>query len=156
MIGNLNKSEIEDLLKNQILCRIGCHADNTTYVVPMSYAYDGTYLYGHTTEGMKTEWMRKNPAVCVEVDDTKDMANWKSVIAWGNFEELTDSKERTNALQHLLERVMPILHSTKAHLSEEWPFSPENPDTIKGIVFRIRLENITGRYEQNISTSFFA
>ena len=32
--------------------------------------------------------MRENPWVCVEVDHMDNLANWRSVIAWGRFEEL--------------------------------------------------------------------
>ena len=155
MIGKLNHIEIEAVLNSNILGRIGCHADNTTYVVPISYAYDGTYMYGHSNEGMKLEIMRKNPTVCFEVDETKDLANWKSVIAWGDYEELTDPTERKKALQILIDKVIPVLRNSKVHNSDEWPFSPDNLDTIEGVVFRIRLQNKTGRYEQNMATSFF-
>lgn len=32
--------------------------------------------------------MRANPEVCSQVDEIDDMANWRSVIAWGRYEEL--------------------------------------------------------------------
>ena len=44
MFGTLNTEEIETLLHNQIIGRIGCQFDNTTYVVPISYAYDGEFI----------------------------------------------------------------------------------------------------------------
>ena len=83
MFGKLNNEEIEGLIQSQLIGRIGCHADDVTYVVPISYAYDGTYLYGHTYEGMKVDMMRKNPKICFEVDSTRNLANWQSVIGWG-------------------------------------------------------------------------
>lgn len=42
----------------------------------------------------KIEMMRKNPKVCFEVDDIKNIFSWKSVIAWGTFEEITDIAEQ--------------------------------------------------------------
>ncbi len=39
MFGELNPEEIEQLLSAQLVGRIGCHADGTTYVVPVSYGY---------------------------------------------------------------------------------------------------------------------
>ncbi|HRN58380.1 MAG TPA: pyridoxamine 5'-phosphate oxidase family protein, partial [Agriterribacter sp.] len=53
MFGILSADDIEILLQQQLVGRIGCHAKNVTYVVPVSYAYDGAYIYGHTFEGMK-------------------------------------------------------------------------------------------------------
>jgi hypothetical protein len=51
MFGVLNDNEIEQLIHEQFIGRIGCHADDITYVVPISYAYDGEYIYGRTYEG---------------------------------------------------------------------------------------------------------
>src|SRR5215204_7126447 len=117
MLGVMDIIEIEDVLQRQVVGRIGCHANDITYVVPISYAYDGTYIYGHTREGMKVDLMRINPAVCFQVDDMKDMANWKSVIAWGDFEEVRDNAGRDKALQYLTDRILPIISSVTTHLS---------------------------------------
>ncbi len=53
MLGKLRDSQIDTLLISQIIGRLGCRADNHTYVVPVTYAYDGEYVYGHTQEGKK-------------------------------------------------------------------------------------------------------
>jgi nitroimidazol reductase NimA-like FMN-containing flavoprotein (pyridoxamine 5'-phosphate oxidase superfamily) len=50
------------------------------------------------------ELMRGNPEICFQVDEMKDMSRWKSVIAWGKFEELNDRDEKNKALQLLLAR----------------------------------------------------
>jgi nitroimidazol reductase NimA-like FMN-containing flavoprotein (pyridoxamine 5'-phosphate oxidase superfamily) len=147
MIELLSESEIEELLKHEIVGRIGCHYEDAIYVVPISYAYDGNYVYAHTYEGMKTDMMRKNPAVCFEVDNLKDMANWQSVIAWGTYEEL-QGVERSQALRTLLNRPLPIVSSITTHLGENWPFSSESVEKIDGIVFRINLTKKTGRCER--------
>jgi len=153
MFGELNQEQIEELIRHQVIMRIGCHADGLTYVFPMSYAYDGKYIYGRALEGLKTQMMRKSPAVCVEVENMQDMANWKSVIAWGNYEELKTSKERNEALLKLHQRILPLVSSEMTVLSKEWPFSPEDPNAIRGLVFRICLEKKTGRFEMNNATS---
>lgn len=149
MFGVLNESEIEDVLHNSVVGRIGCHADAVTYVVPVSYAYDGTNVYVHTLEGMKLSIMRKNPNVCFQADSMPTMANWKSVIAWGEFEELTDEGARALAVKKLLARRLPLASSETTHLSQTWPFTPEDLTDIKGIVFRIRLTRKTGRFEKD-------
>ncbi len=156
MFGELNQKEIEEVLHRQVIGRVGCHADNLTYIVPISYAYDGQYIYGLTQEGMKIEMMRKNRSVCFEVDTLQNMANWQSVISWGEFEELTNETERHNALRKLHERILPIVSSATTKLSSEWPFAPTNINTIKGVVFRLRLIKKTGRFENNTVPSFLA
>jgi len=151
MIGKLTSEEIEDLLHKQVVGRIGCHDKDVLYVVPISYAYDGNNIYGHTYKGKKLEIMRKNPKVCFQIDEMKDMANWKSVIAWGNFEELVDEKEINKAFVILLKRRLPIISSSTTHLGEVWPFSGENGNELKkipGIVFRVSIQKKTGKFER--------
>jgi nitroimidazol reductase NimA-like FMN-containing flavoprotein (pyridoxamine 5'-phosphate oxidase superfamily) len=149
MLGKLPASEIETLLKQQVVGRIGCHADALTYVVPISYAYDGVYIYGRTLEGMKVNMMRKNPEVCFQVDDMKNMANWKSVIAWGVFEELHEKEARDQALHNLVNRTLPFNSSETTHLTPQWPFPVSDLSSIEGIVFRILVKEKTGRFENN-------
>jgi nitroimidazol reductase NimA-like FMN-containing flavoprotein (pyridoxamine 5'-phosphate oxidase superfamily) len=156
MLGKLNDIEKEEILKRQIVGRIGCHAAGVTYVVPVSYAYDGKDIYVHTYEGMKLEMMRVNPHVCFETDVLKDMANWQSVITWGEFEELTEPTERNKALQILLNRKLPLLSSITTHLSKDWPFSPDDLNKIEGTVFRIALKEKHGRFESSAASPLFA
>ena len=156
MFGTLKNNEIEELLHQQFIGRIGCHAEGITYVVPVSYAYDGEYIYGHTFEGMKVKMMRKNPKVCFQVDDMHNMANWQSVIAWGNYEELPQGTERDHAVNVLMSRVLPMVHSETMQLSAQWPFPTTNPEAIDGIIFRIQLTKKTGRFEKTSSGFFFA
>lgn len=152
MLGVLDRNEIEEVLTKQLVGRIGCHARDTTYIVPVSYAYDGKYIYGHTGEGMKIEFMRINPAVCFEVEEIKDMANWKSVVSWGQFEELNDHEERKKGLHALANRLLPLISSETTHLTPHWPFQSNDIHTIKGIVFRIELHTKSGRFENNSVT----
>ena len=156
MFGELNQSQIEEVLHEQVVGRIGCHSEEMTYIVPISYAYENNYVYAHTLEGMKTKIMRKNKNVCFEVDSMHNMGKWQSVIAWGVYEEITNETERYNALQILHRRILPVVSSVTAKLSPEWPFSPVDINTIKGIVFRIRLDKKTGRFENNSVPSFLA
>jgi nitroimidazol reductase NimA-like FMN-containing flavoprotein (pyridoxamine 5'-phosphate oxidase superfamily) len=156
MFGKLNVIEIEELISHQFVGRIGCHADGITYVVPVSYAYDGDYIYGRTFEGMKLDIMRKNPRVCFEVDNTQNLANWQSVIAWGEFEEIKEGRERSNCLQKLQQRVFAIINSETMHISPQWPFPTDNLDAVEGIVYRIRLTEKTGRFEKSADEFFYA
>ena len=147
MFGDLGEDTIETILQNQIFGHLGCHVNRTTYVVPISYAYENGSIYVHTEEGMKINMMRQNPNVCFEVFQMENMGNWQSVIAWGIYQELTDSEERTAGLKLLLQRKLPMISSKTVQLTKEWPLIPENLNSIGGIVFRINLNIKTGRYE---------
>ena len=149
MLGILQNTEIEEVLKSGLVGRIGCHADGETYIVPISYGYDGQYLYCHTHEGKKTAMMRKNPQICFQVDEMKDMANWKSVLVQGSYEEIKNVDDRNMAMQTLLNRYLPIISSVTTHLGKHWPFQPNDTAEIDGVVFRIAIAEKTGRFENS-------
>jgi len=148
MFGHLGEDAIETILRHQIIGHIACHANDTTYVVPISYAYEDGYVYAHSEEGMKINMMRQNPKICFEVYRMENMGNWQCVVGWGSYEEIADSAEREAALKILLKRDLPIIASKTVQLTTEWPFLPDNLNSITGIVFRIKLTEKTGRYER--------
>ena len=154
MFGNLKTEEIEEVLLSQLIGRIGCNAYNTTYVVPISYAYDGEYVYCHTYEGLKIIMMRANPNICFEVDTMDDMANWRSVITWGIFEELTNAEDQKKAIQILNSRKLSGTVSETLQLSPQWPFPPDSVEEVNGIMFRIKLYEKTGRFEKSEAHHF--
>lgn len=157
MFGELTAPEIEELLTQQLVGRIGCYADGITYVVPVSYVYDGVYIYVHTQEGMKMAIMHKNPQVCFQADNTKNLSCWQSVIAWGEFEELVGERQKKEALKKLSSRRLPILSSETMHITPEWPFSSDDSqEMIGGIFFRLKLTKKTGRFEKIAGEEFFA
>jgi len=143
MLGQLTSAQIEDLLRHEVVARIGCISDGRVYVVPVTYVYDGTYVWGHSMDGAKLRAMRAHPDVCVEVEQVDDMSNWRSVIAWGTFEDCRGADWDTG-MALLVERIMPLL---------KFPPHQPPPDLSglrKGSVYRIRLGEGTGRFEEVI------
>jgi nitroimidazol reductase NimA-like FMN-containing flavoprotein (pyridoxamine 5'-phosphate oxidase superfamily) len=63
MLGTLNARQIGRVLRSEVVSHLGCYADGKLYVTPISYVYDGEYLYGHAVEGMKLRMMRAHPQV---------------------------------------------------------------------------------------------
>ena len=142
MEQDLNEQQIDQVLYNNIIGHLGCHADSMTYVIPICYAYDGTCIYGRTYEGLKIQLLRKELTVCFQVDNIVSMVKWKSVIGWGVFEELTDNHERERAIGILKDRIVAVVKNTDLLESRYWPFS--TPDS-EGIIFCIHLNKRTGR-----------
>ncbi len=151
MLGELDRDQIEQVLRSEVVGRIGCHDAGRPYVVPITYAYDGHAIYGHSTEGEKLHMMRANPFVCFEVEQLEDLANWRSVIAWGEFEEL-DGEEAERALQLIVNRLRPLIASTTAHPGIEQASRPERhghePGSRSAVFYRILLQQKTGRFEK--------
>lgn len=149
MLGELNKEQIETLLNTETIARVGCYADGKIYVVPVSYAYNDGYLYAHSKDGLKVQMMRKNPEVCIEIDTMQNMANWQSVIAWGEFEELKDKESQMKSMKLLMDRLKPLMASETAQPSHGL-ISPHQHDVkgFKAVAFRIKLGEKTGRFEK--------
>src|SRR5665811_1020768 len=94
MLGKLTDKQIEHVLHRQSIGRIGCYAEDRIYIVPVTYVFHKGYIYAHSKEGLKVQMMRKNPHVCFQVDALENMANWQSVIIWGEYEELRGENEQ--------------------------------------------------------------
>ncbi|GHN02679.1 hypothetical protein WSM22_41680 [Cytophagales bacterium WSM2-2] len=150
MIGELTNNQIDQVLHSQAVGRIACYTNDKPYIVPVTYAFDGEYLYLHSREGMKIKMMRKNPVVCFEVDIIENMANWRSVIIWGRYEELKKETDRQRAAKILKERVLPL--QTSETVSR--PAEGTNPPLVvekkqRAIIYRIRITEKTGRFEKS-------
>lgn len=146
MFDTLSNEQIDGVIESNLVGHLGCHSDGRTYVVPISYAYDGKYLYARSQEGLKLDMMRKNPQVCFQIDQMDNMADWKSVIIWGTFEEL-EGELRNKALNMLIARKLPGLASKTVKFSPDWPFAATDLKDIDGIVYRIFIQEKTGRME---------
>ncbi len=139
MSREMTPAEIDQLLGDEVIVRVGCHAEGRTYVVPLTCVYDGESLFGHCGDGMKNRMMRSNPEVCVEVEQIETPAIWKTVIAWGRYEEL-QGDEAVAAMERLLERLTPTLPPS-------FQLPPAGVLAREGIAYRIRLSEKTGRAE---------
>jgi len=150
MLGSLTDSQMEDLLKQQVTGRIACYADGETYIVPVNYVYRAPYIYSHTRKGKKIEMMRRNPKVCFGVDNIQNVFRWKSVLAWGEFEEISDIQEKERVMQALIHRIMPFANNPSDHPSHG--IAERDSDigaSVEIVVYKIRIDRMTGRFEQN-------
>lgn len=148
MLRELHEEQMEDLLKNQVVGRIGCHSADTIYVVPVNYIYKEGVIYCHSAKGLKIDLMRANPKVCFEVENIIDMTRWQSVIAWGRFEEITALNEQEEVLQQLVNKVSPYIADDS--VTREHGFVDEESDigtTVELIIYKIIVSRKTGRFE---------
>lgn len=148
MLGQLNEQQMNNLLASQVVGRLACTDSEQPYLVPVTYAFDGNYIYGQTNEGLKLGLLRKNPNVCFEVDTMTNMANWQSVIVRGTFEELKE-KDADNARTILKNRVFPMMTSATID-GEQHEVETELDDSnrIKRVMYRIVINEKTGRFEK--------
>ncbi|MEK6481884.1 pyridoxamine 5'-phosphate oxidase family protein [Catalinimonas sp. 4WD22] len=149
MTGQLTNNQIDTLLISNLSGRLGCCADGIPYVVPIAYAYHQSYIYSHTREGTKVEMMRRNPNVCFEVDQIDNLANWRSVIVQGTFEEL-QGEEAEEAMQILKNRLTPFQISVYSLFL--WDIQTKRLSTkpqSAEVIFRIKITEKSGRFEKS-------
>lgn len=141
-IHEMTDAECRQVLESATIGRIACARDNQPYVVPINFAFDGGYIYGFTTVGQKVEWMRSNPLVCFEVDQISHHNEWFSIVIFGRYEELPDTRKcqcaRVHAHQLLQKRAM---WWEPAYLSQE---HRDQPHSLIPVFFRIQIEKMTG------------
>lgn len=148
MLGELNDIQINNVLSSQVVGRLACTDGKQPYIVPVTYTYDGDYIYGQTNEGTKLRMLRKNPNVCFEVNIMTDMRNWQSVIVYGKFEELKDDKAN-KAKEILFGRVLSLMTSSTVHSQGHKETGKIDDSTrIKHVMYRIKIKKITGRFEK--------
>jgi len=133
VIEELSPAEVDALLRDAVVGRVGCHVDGLTYVVPVIYAYDGEAIWVVTVEGQKTRMMRANPHVCFEVDEYAGPGSWRSVIVQGAYEEL-DGDGLAQATTLLSERFAGRGSGRRPSTGGRTP-----------VAFRIRVAEVTGR-----------
>ncbi|HKQ77578.1 MAG TPA: pyridoxamine 5'-phosphate oxidase family protein [Blastocatellia bacterium] len=137
-IGRLKDADSLAILREGSLGRLGCISEGWPYVVPVNYYFDGKDIYSHSLPGKKISALRANPRVCLQVDEIKDSYNWRSVIAYGTFEEVTAEETR--------EKVLTKLYSRLPHMT---PVESKLVEGLKEtIVFRIKVDEITGVGEE--------
>lgn len=127
----LDDDEIDAVLRRAIVGRIACcaHDGERPYLVPIPFGYDGESVYSISGPGRKLDIMRTHPDVAFEVDEVEAEDRWRSVVADGEFEELTEPDARRRAIE---------IVAPKSGVAS---VSPE------AIVYRIHLRRTSGRFE---------
>ena len=140
---------ISHIIKNCQVCRLGLAKDNTPYVIPVSFGYDGGAIYFHTAkEGKKIDYIEANNAVCFEfehgvqlVPHESDPCKWtfsfQSVIGYGRIHELVDKSEKIEGLDQIMEQ----------YSGQKWVFSEKMLNSIR--VWRIMIEAISGKQSRD-------
>jgi nitroimidazol reductase NimA-like FMN-containing flavoprotein (pyridoxamine 5'-phosphate oxidase superfamily) len=147
MKGELNVQQMEELLCNQEVGRIGCSINGRVNIIPVTYAYDGDLVYWIAPEELNMDALRQSPDICFEVELMPDLGNWKYVLAWGSFRELVGSKERDQALKCLARNHHADISGLATKVSPEWPFVSTGPGVTSDCVHAIKLRQKSGGYE---------
>jgi nitroimidazol reductase NimA-like FMN-containing flavoprotein (pyridoxamine 5'-phosphate oxidase superfamily) len=143
----MGKHEIDDLIERQTICRIAFKGESYPYIAPFQYATIGGTLYFHFTNyGEKMRMLETDRRVCVEIEEYEpDMSKYRFVALRGELKVVTDSQERAEAINRLMNQGRRKL--SKALLAahgfdkgEDWSsLDPKKPLVI------VKLEEATDR-----------
>ncbi len=135
---HLPLGEAQDILSQGHVGHLGCVTERGPYVVPVSYVYHDGNIYIHSTLGKKIQALRQNSQTCIQVQEVKNGFTWRSVIAFGTYQEITDPEARLWFMRRILTR-FPYLT----------PVEDMSTSSSKEVViFRILVEEITGVSEE--------
>ncbi len=139
-----DRAAINSIIARADVCRLALSHDNSPYLVPLCFGYDGTSLYFHSAKaGRKIDILRQNPEVCFEMavdcEPVKgpQSCDWTmrfmSVIGFGRVSFIDDNEEKKKALSAIC-----------AQYSDS-PLTGDTKKIEKTLVFRVDITDMSGK-----------
>jgi Predicted flavin-nucleotide-binding protein len=146
-IKELGRSVCEMILGRNHVGRLAFSFENHVDIEPINYVYKDGWIYGRTSHGTKTDTIGLNKWVAFEVDEIDEALKWRSVVVKGPFYVMS----QVNAPEHdptdtsLTED--PSFAQGVALLRSVVPetFDTSDPTPFRNTIFRIHLDEVTGR-----------
>lgn len=142
-----SKEEIESVIRESLVCRLGMADENGPYIVPLSFGYaDGCLFFHSAKEGRKLNILRKNNKVCFEVDMVGEIVrgdkacDWgmkfKSVIGFGNAFIVEDVELKKAALDVIM----------RHYSAGSFEYDEKKLDST--VVIKVEIESMTGKKKE--------
>ena len=139
--------ELESVLREAAVCRMGLCDEGKPYVVPMNYGYrDGSVFLHSAAEGRKIDILRRNPNVCLEFEKDVELVpaeaacsfsmKYRSVIASGKVVFLEGTEEKSFGLNAIMLQ----------YTGREFVFPPQAMEKI--VVLRVDLAECSGKHNR--------
>jgi uncharacterized protein len=140
--------EIESIIKESDVCRIGLADGNIPYIVTMNFGYSGgkeKYFFFHCAkEGRKLDMIRKNNYVCFELDTGHGLKagkqacdfsmGYRSVVGFGNISIVVDEKEKITGLKQIM-----------AHYTDRKDLTFRPGSISSTTVLKLNIKEMTGK-----------
>ena len=143
LVHELTADQCREVLGRTNLGRLACARDNQPHIVPIYFSFDleENCLYSFSTVGRKIEWMRKNPKVCVELEEIADQFHWTTVLVTGRYAEIRHA-EQDGAVR---DRAQALFQQR-----QEWWLPATAPlasgaERDRAVFYRIQIDRLTGR-----------
>ena len=144
-----DKSEIEAIICQSLVCRLAMADGDRPYVVPLCFGYKDNTLYFHSAgEGQKIQILKRNNRICFEFDGNlevragKGACDWgmqyRSVIGFGSASFIEDDDEKRRALDVIMAQYA------------DGPFEYSEKNFKKALVIKVEIESMTGKKSKEI------
>lgn len=116
-----DNGQIEGIIKQAKVCRLGLSDNGQPYVVPLHFGYEPPCLYFHgANTGRKLDILAANPRVCFEFDELEKInkhalvcrwgASYTSIIGEGTARLLIDPEEKIKGLNCIMAQYSSRIH----------------------------------------------
>lgn len=142
----LQKKECIALLNNNYIGHLAYIENGKPFTVPITYYFDQKKsILAYAPEGHKIEAMRKNSAVCLQVEQINNVKNWISVLVHGEFEEINGSEAKF-LLNEFADGVISIINKNE-NLNPQFISDFTSDVYVNGItvVYRINITELEGK-----------
>lgn len=134
----LARDEIEAMIGRNNVGRIAFAFHDRVDIEPIHYIYERGWLYGRTSEGEKLSTLAHNQWVAFEIDEIKDIFDWRSIVIHGSFWIIhprgsPHAEELWAKAANLVGEIVP------GSLTES------DPVGFRHILFRVAISDVRGR-----------
>jgi uncharacterized protein len=116
--GVYDRAQVHAILDEGFLCHVGFEVDGQPYVIPTGYARSGDRLYIHGSAASRMlRTLGQGVQVCVTVTLVDGLVlarsafhhsmNYRSVVVFGQARVVDDPEEKTAALAHFTNHIVP-------------------------------------------------
>ena len=144
-ILEMRDAEVHELLKRVGYGHLACSRDDQPYVVPINFVFDGDEIFIYTTAGLKTDVIKSNPKICLQVEELHpDEGAWRSAVVMGEAYEIVDRSEREKAVELVRASNPSLLPALAIKWSNDW--MKKNVE----VVYRVKILSLAGRFTSDI------
>ena len=99
----MKDNEVEQLVREQFLCRIAFRGNQQPYIAPFQYVVIEGNLYFHFTDyGKKMSFFKQETPVCVEIERyTPNLSEYQFVVISGKLRLVENREEREMAIKKM-------------------------------------------------------
>jgi nitroimidazol reductase NimA-like FMN-containing flavoprotein (pyridoxamine 5'-phosphate oxidase superfamily) len=135
---SLDRAAIEALLVRHHVARLAYSRRDRVDIEPLHYVYADGWVYLRTQPGTKLATLAHNPWVALEVDETRGLFDWDSVVVRGRLSLLEDGPHgeghrRYTAAVAALRTLVPAA------------LAPGDPTPERTIVCAVHVDEVEGR-----------